>query len=557
MKSWVGPLGCMVAGTSLLGSSGSAGSLATTINLYVGPHFEVRDYDQPAKYIFNGVTRVASVTGSLSNNTRIQRLRLYPGWNVVSLAVTATNLLEQIERNQPGALEFAYQWNPATADYSVLSFGQTVSAGAVLWLKAFTNAAIGVVGAYSPPSGVQVPAGGTYLPAAGLEAWTPNLLDTVSTWVYDSRSHQWTSGLAGSLGLSSSPPSPLAPGEAIFVQAAAPAELEIPAPRLRVRYYHQDHLGSSSVTTDAEGNLFQEASYYPFGSTRNEYRPDSSQIREPYTFVGKERDRETRNFYFETRFLEGALARFLTTDLYNASPDQMAAGDERRFQENPQRHNLYSYALNSPLSLSDPTGQDPEDSNKLTKKQRATVVKDLQTASDAIDKALAGLEHNDPKVREQAIRWFGKDATTKAGLRKIEKTLAGARSSLQYFIKHPDRIRDDPTSTDYAYVMTSDKHHLYIGQKFWTKAAKHKIFDTQYGTLIHENTHNAGTDDVGLCPGVERTCYGTQDALWLARHKENAARRNADNYEYFIESQTHRFASLLEDMSYDLRSRVK
>src|SRR5439155_25321273 len=49
-----------------------------------------------SKYVFNGATRVASITGSLSANTRIQRLRLYPGWNLCSLAVTASNALQQL-----------------------------------------------------------------------------------------------------------------------------------------------------------------------------------------------------------------------------------------------------------------------------------------------------------------------------------------------------------------------------------------------------------------------------------------------------------------------------
>jgi hypothetical protein len=53
-------------------------ALAVETTLYVGKHFEVRDHDQPTKYVFNGNTRIARITGSLSTNTRIQRFRLYP-----------------------------------------------------------------------------------------------------------------------------------------------------------------------------------------------------------------------------------------------------------------------------------------------------------------------------------------------------------------------------------------------------------------------------------------------------------------------------------------------
>src|SRR5262249_20640901 len=39
----------------------------------------------------------------------------------------------------------------------------------------------------------------------------------------------------------------------------------------RIRYYHPDHLGSSSVMTDAEGTLVEETAFYPFGEPRNEH----------------------------------------------------------------------------------------------------------------------------------------------------------------------------------------------------------------------------------------------------------------------------------------------
>jgi len=92
---------------------------------------------------------------------------------------------------------------------------------------------------------------------------------------------------------------------------------------------------------------------------------------------------------------------------------------------------------------------------------------------------------------------------------------------------------------DYAYVVDKDdKHRLFLGPEFW-KAGGHKIFDTQYGALTHEGSHPAGTDDIALCPGKtpdEKACYGTENAQWLVRHHPQGSRRNADNYEYLIES---------------------
>src|SRR5262245_57999613 len=71
-----------------------------TSTIYVGQHFEVRDHDAPTKYVFNGSTRVARVTRSLTTNFRVQRLRVWQGWNLVSLAVTGTNFLSQILNTQ-------------------------------------------------------------------------------------------------------------------------------------------------------------------------------------------------------------------------------------------------------------------------------------------------------------------------------------------------------------------------------------------------------------------------------------------------------------------------
>src|SRR2546423_1809340 len=87
-----------------------------TAVLYINKHFEVRDYDAPTKYVWNGKTRVASVTGSLSTNTRVQRMRLFAGWNLLSLAVSAPNSLSQISQS-PTRVDSVYKWVPAASNF--------------------------------------------------------------------------------------------------------------------------------------------------------------------------------------------------------------------------------------------------------------------------------------------------------------------------------------------------------------------------------------------------------------------------------------------------------
>ena len=93
--------------------SGPATAADPTCVVYVNPTFELRDDDAPTKYVFDGAVRVARVTGSLSANPRLQRLRVYPGWNLCSLAVTATHALTQLSAGNPQLIRAAYRWSAA------------------------------------------------------------------------------------------------------------------------------------------------------------------------------------------------------------------------------------------------------------------------------------------------------------------------------------------------------------------------------------------------------------------------------------------------------------
>jgi len=85
--------------------------------------------------------------------------------------------------------------------------------------------------------------------------------------------------------------------------------------------------------------------------TRNGFIYDRSRglcIRVVYEhkFTGKERDAESGNDYFGARYYGTSMGRFM-------SPDPTGG-----HLENPQSLNKYSYALNNPLTNTDPTGLD-------------------------------------------------------------------------------------------------------------------------------------------------------------------------------------------------------
>ncbi|MBE0540505.1 MAG: hypothetical protein IH623_03880 [Verrucomicrobia bacterium] len=389
-----------IVGAACIGGSTTAAGQDSrvTTTVYVGRHFEVRDHDQPVKYVFNGDTRVARITGSLSQGTRIQRLRLRSGWNLVSFAVTATNALQQLSAPggpDEGNIQSAYLWTPATTNYTSVLAGQTVSAGSVLWIKATTNKVVGIGGAYSDPTTPSVPVGGSYVSGNGLESWNLQLPADVTVWKFDSATQLWQAGFAGDLSPVSDLPPNLAPGEAIYVHTGAPVELSVPDPSLRVAYYHPDHLGSSSVVTDAGGAVVEETAYYPFGATRNEERLRA--IETHYGFSQKERDAESGLQYFGQRYHHPVIGRWISTDPLG---------------EKGGGFNPYAYVKQSPLKHHDPNGAEIMVVEIVDKKARTTTYE--------ISLKAAVIDTSSEKIKQQDLAAF-------AGKLKssIEKSYSG------------------------------------------------------------------------------------------------------------------------------------
>ena len=120
-----------------------------------------------------------------------------------------------------------------------------------------------------------------------------------------------------------------------------------------VHYMFSDHLGSTSLVTDALGTMAAcngyvsgqfESDYYPYGGEM----PICNNVGDQnYKFTGKERDAETGLDYFTARFDTSSLGRFMSAD-----PMLGHLGD-------PQSLNKYAYVENNPATLTDPTGLDP------------------------------------------------------------------------------------------------------------------------------------------------------------------------------------------------------
>jgi RHS repeat-associated protein len=114
------------------------------------------------------------------------------------------------------------------------------------------------------------------------------------------------------------------------------------------KYYHRDHL-SNRLVTSSTGATLAQMGHFPFGESW--YNASNDKL----IFTTYERDAESGNDYAIAKNYISRLGRFI-------SPDTMSGN-----AVNPQSLNRYSYVLNNPGNLVDPSGQCGED---LAKRHR-------------------------------------------------------------------------------------------------------------------------------------------------------------------------------------------
>lgn len=117
-------------------------------------------------------------------------------------------------------------------------------------------------------------------------------------------------------------------------------------------YYHADGLGSIVALTDKKAKVVQSYDYDSFGNMHQR----GDRVKQPYTFTGREYDRETGLYYYRARYYDARAGRFTQVDpilriRWNKT------GDCGGYLDNPQERNQYAYTLNNPLIYTDPYGE--------------------------------------------------------------------------------------------------------------------------------------------------------------------------------------------------------
>ena len=316
------------------------------IVLYPFPGYEVRPGNSEEKLIALPGLPLARIAGSLSRTPRIQRLELQPGWNLVSVALTVTNLESQLESvRTPGTSVY---WADAPGGVPVRLTGPVAEGPAAYWIHAWSAAVAPVVGAVPAPAVKTLPTGGMYVSTTAPGRWRLPAEIRTNAEIWRLKEGAWNTA-PRALAAKAPDDGWVEGGEAVFVRLAAPASL--PPLAGKVAFFHCDHLGSTAVMTDENGRRVEEATWFPFGGERS--RESLTDQPEPFGFTGHENDRETGLTYMTARYQVPEYARFLSVD------PKLATDPKSRLRE-PQSLNFYAYALNNPLTWRDPSGCDVE-----------------------------------------------------------------------------------------------------------------------------------------------------------------------------------------------------
>jgi len=127
------------------------------------------------------------------------------------------------------------------------------------------------------------------------------------------------------------------------------------------RHYHLDHLGNVRMVTDAgtPAQSISEHEYLPFGATLTKTYQEQIRWGDPHIdsmrFAGHWRDFLGGLDVDNTDYVDYMHARYYDPNLGRFSSVDPVDGD----RQNPQTWNRYTYARNSPLRHTDPTGEEP------------------------------------------------------------------------------------------------------------------------------------------------------------------------------------------------------
>jgi len=140
--------------------------------------------------------------------------------------------------------------------------------------------------------------------------------------------------------------------------------------------------------------------------------PSSALAQTNYQFTGQELDQQSQLYYYGQRYYDPQVGRFIQADpmqKFLAAPEleDRAGLTLEEILANPQRLNAYSYSLNNPVNVTDPTGEVSEERQERFNKISNYIVNDenywLIRDRDGNTKALDAIWQKSLKLAENNV----------------------------------------------------------------------------------------------------------------------------------------------------------
>lgn len=109
-------------------------------------------------------------------------------------------------------------------------------------------------------------------------------------------------------------------------------------------YIMRDHLGSTTVVADEEGDYYSELRYKPWGEVRFDSASGGNETPTDFSFTGQRSNSEVGLLFYNARFYDPQLGRFVQAD--TIIPEF----------GNPSAFDRFAYVYSNPVNLTDPSG---------------------------------------------------------------------------------------------------------------------------------------------------------------------------------------------------------
>ena len=216
-------------------------------------------------------------------------------------------------------------------------------------------------------------------------------------------------------------------------------------------FYHSDHLGSSSLITDATGGITQQLDYLPYGEVFLEKRHNS----DPNQPNGKELDEETGLYYYGARYMNPRLSIWYGTDPMEEMNPYMSS---------------YLCCAGNPVRFIDLTGMIWDD------------IKNVEKLKGNINKVINSLENDVNKYKTEIEKGNLKEKKIKQLNNKITEA-QNRISNLKQSLSDIKLLGDD--SNTYVLKKAHDnRHHVFLDSN-----GKVNIETSSDDLSIHEITH--------------------------------------------------------------------